>query len=77
MLVVQGYFDAGRFVPDKPVIIPEKKKTVVTVLDEDAGKMTNSEAWDTFLGELQNIDETLTGSPSRLRLRPPEDIDRL
>jgi hypothetical protein len=36
MLVVQGYFEEGKFVTDTPVVIPEKKKTIVTVLDDEA-----------------------------------------
>jgi len=34
MLVITGIFDGGRFIPDKPVSIPQNKKVIVTI-DED------------------------------------------
>jgi hypothetical protein len=42
LLTVEGYFEAGRFITDTPVHIPERKKTIVTVLDEtvdEAGEL--------------------------------------
>ncbi|MCL2138321.1 MAG: DUF104 domain-containing protein [Treponema sp.] len=35
MLVITGVFENERFIPDKPVSIPQKKKVVVTI--EEAG----------------------------------------
>jgi hypothetical protein len=32
MLAVQGYFQSGRFITDTPIQIPERKKTIITVL---------------------------------------------
>jgi len=32
MLVITGIFDDGRFIPDKPVSIPQNKKVIVTIL---------------------------------------------
>ena len=34
MLVITGIFEDGRFIPDKPVKIPERKKVTVTIEDE-------------------------------------------
>ena len=34
MLVITGIFENGRFIPDKPVSIPERKKVSVTIDDE-------------------------------------------
>jgi len=34
MLVVTGIFENGRFIPDKPFAIPEKKKVKVILEDE-------------------------------------------
>ena len=34
MLVVTGIFDNERFIPDKPVSIPQKKKVIVTIEEE-------------------------------------------
>ena len=33
MLVITGVFENGRFIPDKPITIPEKKKVKVIVED--------------------------------------------
>ena len=33
MLVVTGIFDNGRFIPDRPVSIPQNKKVVITIDD--------------------------------------------
>ena len=34
MLVVTGIFDNEKFIPDRPVSIPQKKKVVVTIEEE-------------------------------------------
>ncbi len=34
MLVVTGIFDDEKFIPDNPVVIPQKKKVVVTIEEE-------------------------------------------
>ncbi|GHV74400.1 hypothetical protein AGMMS49940_17020 [Spirochaetia bacterium] len=35
LLTVQGYFEGDRFISADPVRIPERKKAIVTILDED------------------------------------------
>ena len=37
-VVAQGYFESGRFIADTPIQIPEGKKVIVTVLDEEVNK---------------------------------------
>ena len=34
MLVITGIFDNGRFIPDKPVSIPEKTKVKIVIEEE-------------------------------------------
>ena len=34
ILVITGTFEGGRFIPDRPVSIPERKKVLVTIDDE-------------------------------------------
>jgi hypothetical protein len=34
MLVITGVFENERFIPDKPVSIPQKKKVIVTINEE-------------------------------------------
>ena len=50
MLVITGIFEDGRFIPDKPVKIPEKKKVTITI-DELSGSksdLTTSERLSNF-----------------------------
>ena len=81
LLTIQGYFDAGQFVAEPPVQIPEGRKTIVTVLDEMAD--TNSEEarqtklWDEIFEEIEQCDEVLLGEPERIRFKTPEEIDAL
>ena len=34
MLVITGIFENERFIPDRPVSIPQKKKVIVTIEEE-------------------------------------------
>ncbi len=34
MLVVTGFFDHEKFIPDNPVVFPQKKKVVITIEEE-------------------------------------------
>ncbi|MDR1147083.1 MAG: hypothetical protein LBK66_00470 [Spirochaetaceae bacterium] len=81
LLTVEGYFEAGRFIADSPVYIPEKKKTVVTVLDKnvaEAGELTaHKNLWKQIIKDLRNCDEVLEGMPERLRFRSPEETETL
>ena len=42
MLVVTGIFDNERFIPDRPVSIPQKKKVVVTIEEEKTPEILTS-----------------------------------
>jgi glycerol-3-phosphate cytidylyltransferase-like family protein len=80
MLVLEGYFDAGRFITDTPNI-PEGKRTIVTVLDEAANKKKEQTAhqklWNEIIDEIRNSDEVLEGEPERLRFRTVEETEAL
>jgi hypothetical protein len=81
MLAIQGYFQSGRFITDTPVQIPERKKTIVTVLDENVDEDKELEAhkklWDEIMAMVQTSDEVLEGEPERLRFRNLEETDAL
>ena len=81
LLTVQGYFEAGQFIADTPIQIPEGRKTIVTVLDEKANKKKDREEykayWNKIIEDIQNCDEVLEGEPERIRFRTPEEIDAL
>jgi leucyl aminopeptidase (aminopeptidase T) len=81
MLALQGYFQEGRFVTDTFVQIPERKRAIVTVLDEDVDGAKDIRAhqafWEEIIEDLQNCDEVLDGEPERLHFRSPEGTDAL
>jgi hypothetical protein len=85
LLTFQGYFEAGRFISDTPVKIPDGKKTIVTVLDEAVDRNEEKEwedyqaYWDKIIEDIQNSDEVLKGEPERFTrlFKTPEEIDAL
>jgi hypothetical protein len=81
LLAVEGYFEAGRFVTDTPVHIPEGKRAIVTVLDEAVDKDKERKDyvayWNKIIEDIQNSDEVLEGEPERIRFKTPEEIDAL
>jgi hypothetical protein len=81
LLTFQGYFEAGQFVADTPIQIPEGRKTIVTVLDEKVDKANERENyiayWNKIIEDIQNSDEVLEGDPERVRFKTPEEIDAL
>ena len=81
LLTFQGYFEAGQFVADTPIQIPEGRKTIITVLDEKVDKANEREDyrayWNRIIEDIQNSDEVLEGEPERIRFKTPEEIDAL
>jgi hypothetical protein len=80
-MTVQGYFQAGRFIADIPIQIPEGKKTIITVFDEnvdgDKELETHKKLWDEIIEGLKSCDEELEGDPERLHFRTTEETDAL
>jgi hypothetical protein len=81
LLTFQGYFEAGQFITDTPIQIPEGRKTIVTVLDEKVDKANEREGyiayWNKIIEDIQDSDETLEGEPDRIRFKTPKEIDVL
>jgi hypothetical protein len=81
LLTFQGYFEAGQFVADTPIQIPEGRKTIITVLDEKVDKANEREDyrayWNKIIEDIQNSDEVLEGEPERICFKTPEEIDVL
>jgi hypothetical protein len=81
LLTVQGYFEAGHFIANTPIQIPERRKTIITVLDEEVDKEGEAEKyiayWNKIIEDIQNSDEALEGEPERIRFKTPEEIDAL
>ncbi|MCL2720262.1 MAG: hypothetical protein FWD47_02860 [Treponema sp.] len=81
LVTVQGYFDSGRFITETPIQIPERKKTIVTVLDEAADEFKEEarqvKLWGEIFNEIENCDEVLIGKPESICFRTPDEIDKL
>jgi hypothetical protein len=74
MLVIQGYFEAGQFIADTPVVIPENKKTIVTVLDENVQKFNQKKIWNEFREAIEKSNEELPDDIPRLNLTQKVDL---
>ncbi|MCL2111789.1 MAG: hypothetical protein FWH32_06035 [Clostridiales bacterium] len=70
MIAVQGYFEGDRFFPEQQVKIPQRKRAIVTILDEPVVDRheRNKKAWMKFLKEIAECDEPPPeGMPERVR----------
>jgi hypothetical protein len=82
LLVLEGYFNNGRFITDTPYI-PEGKKAIVTILDEAVNTDKEKERenyrayWNKIIEDIQNSNEVLEGEPERIHFKTPEEIDAL
>jgi predicted DNA-binding antitoxin AbrB/MazE fold protein len=77
MLVVNGFFENGVFIPEKqPVNIKGRQKAVLQIVNED-DKQERISAWKEFSRAIRASDEILEGEPERIRFRTPEDISAL
>ncbi|GHT84763.1 hypothetical protein FACS1894137_08210 [Spirochaetia bacterium] len=64
LLTVQGFFEGDRFIPNEPVHIPEHKKVILTVLEEDTEKTAKMAAWKECLRLLdESMDEEVPDFP--------------
>jgi hypothetical protein len=81
MLVIDGFFENGVFIPDKPWALPlaaitGRQRAVLRIENEDE-KQERLNAWREFSQAIRASDEALDGEPERLRFRSPEDISVL
>ena len=79
MLVVNGFFENGVFVPEKPLanIIGRQRATLTIAEDEENERQKRILAWREFGRAIRASDEILEGEPERIRFRTPEEIDAL
>jgi predicted DNA-binding antitoxin AbrB/MazE fold protein len=64
LVTVQGFFEDGKFVPSEPVKIPEHKKVILTILEEDTEKIAKMAAWKECLRLLdESMDEEVPDFP--------------
>ena len=69
MLVVTGIFENERFIPDRPVSIPQNRKVVVTIEEEPDTQTKNVNKWREIGEAILNCDEDLPGSPQPIQFR--------
>ena len=62
MQAYEGYFDNGRFIPFGAANIPNRRKVILTVLDEpvkNPPKTDHVKAWEKFFEAMSDCDEPL------------------
>ena len=54
----EGYFKNGLFyTAGRNIRIPERRRAIITILDEPMTRNENAEAWREFLDEIAKIDD--------------------
>ena len=59
MLVITGVFENERFIPDRPVSIPQKKKVTLTIDDETDIRLELKKAADFLYNDYKNDKELI------------------
>jgi hypothetical protein len=77
VLVVSGIFENEKFIPDKPVSIPQKKRVIVTIEEEQKAENVQGNKWREFGEAILNCDEDLPGWPVPVQFRTPKEIEAL
>jgi len=79
MLIIDGFFENGVFVPEKPLTnIKGKQKATLSIeeINKDE-KQERLNAWREFSRVIRASDEILEGEPERIHFRTPEEIETL
>jgi len=74
MLVVEGFFENGVFIPKKPLVDVKGRLNATLTITEDEEKERQEQitAWRQFGEAVLNSNETLEGEPERFRFRDIE-----
>ena len=73
MQAYEGYFINGQFyTAGRSVRIPERRRAIITVLDEPIPQSKNAEAWREFLEEIAKIDDEPLEEFERVKFREVE-----
>jgi hypothetical protein len=74
MLIVEGFFENGVFVPQKPLVdVKGRLNATLTITeDEEEERQERITAWRQFGEAVLNSDEVLEGEPERFRFRAVE-----
>jgi len=77
MLVVTGVFENERFIPDRPVSIPQKRKVVVTIEENSDAEIKSLQRWREIGEAILNCDEELPGNPQPIQFRTIAEMEAL
>ena len=78
MLIIQGFFENGVFIPNEPVVcFKGRQEATLTIQEKKNEEREYIDQWTEILEDLQNCDEELTGDPERIHFKIPEEIDTL
>jgi len=77
MLVITGIFENERFIPDKPVSIPQKKKVIVTIDENPDGEIKSVNKWREIGEAILSCDEELPGNPQPVQFRTVVEMEAL
>jgi len=79
MLAVNGFFENGVFVPERPLTNIKGRQRAVLNIDETSRneKQERLRAWQEFSHVIRTSNESLEGEPETIRFRTPEDAEAL
>jgi len=77
MLVVTGVFENERFIPDRPVSIPQKKKVTITIEESPDIGIKTANKWREIGEAILNCDEELPGNPQPVQFRTITEMEAL
>jgi hypothetical protein len=77
MLVVTGVFEDKRFIPDSPVLIPQKKKVIVTIEEAADTGIKFENKWREIGEAILNCDEELPGNPQPVQFKTIAEMGNL
>ena len=79
MLIIEGFFENGVFVPEKPLTNIKGRQRAVLNIDETGQdeKQDRINAWREFSRAIRTSNEILEGEPERIRFRTPDELQAL
>jgi hypothetical protein len=79
MLVVNGFFENGVFIPEKPLANIKGRQRAVLNIEETGkdDKQNRLKAWQEFSHAIRTSNEILEGEPQRIRFRTLQEIEAL
>jgi predicted DNA-binding antitoxin AbrB/MazE fold protein len=79
MLIVNGFFENGVFIPEKPLNNIKGRQRAILNIEETGkdDKQNRLRAWQEFSYAIRTSDEVLEGEPQRIRFRTSQEIEAL